>query len=1177
MLHTVFSNSYEVLREALHINLSVDNRKRTEGASIFRQTEVVVPSEAMADALRRHFADRDGICAGIAFKSIGQWFIKYGRPLIGMGEAGSELEFLLWQTMQSPEFVSAYPRLESFLTNKTPAERYGFAMHVAAVFSRYSTYRLDWVLQWMGVKSEADFPCDERTVKEKQALARHPDASWQQALWRELARRLSDTNAAEDLRNLARIEDRMIEAGHSASGETVHIFMPFALPPLVLPMLKKIAEGEFSKSADVCLYLLNPSSEYWYESVSRKAGKWTESDSEPVLAYLRRNAASTRAVIERVYAFLNLDGAVSLIGVEPEDCADGESRFETRRVMVGFDPVNQRVQDLQLDSVQEADGYYVEPGTATLLRRLQSVVLTLSDVAACGADVSDGSVCVCCAPGRIREVENLVDWLHSLFAADSGLKPEDVLVVTPDIDATAGVIEAVMSAQPENRRLPWSVIAPQSSRLTLAVQSWEKLVKFFFSRAERSEFEAWLELPLVLKRWSMTAADLAVIHAWLVAGGYRFGLSEEHVASLHAKNMYVANDTDGTLMRALERLAVGFFSEDEKPVVFGDVTGANGSGWQESVVDNGDLFNRFVALASTLEEKRRDLVALGQEAAPAALRDFFSGVAATFLDFSDEPEARLAIESSLTTVVTALTRTLGDGVPVAPEVFAKSACAHVADAAPHRSSSGITFAGMSDFRGIPFKVVAILGLDHGSAFPGFNRTEEFDLMAAGRDAGVMARRGDRDSRLDNRNIFFDLFMAAREKFFISYSQGWEKSRLMPPSVVVEDFLAFASEVTGRSDLAQAVTVYVPLTTYSRRNFAEPEHGGRPWKSPDVALLGALRTAEAEGYAKSEAVFADGADVLAASDATVGADAVVQYIDSPDRFVLKRFGLFPEELAEKEDSVSALLTAATSPLEKNSRVRRVVALALSGVEEEQVRKSAALDPENGAEGVRETVLADEIHNAFEAVRRLSALEKAGEIPMTTVPVSGFSFVKAVRFPALKLYRAPHQCEPPFAAILTYSDSDRRRQLMMQCLRNALLPQERCDLVLIAADKNNDDAYALRSAGYCLPTGSSEDCADTVADHVLHSFMPLFDALGTAAAVVPGRLKTKDMMSAEEKLLWRGRLDCCKSRPARDFGDAVKEFFKEPLSVQEGLNSTKLEKLRQLENAAQALFSTILSVK
>ena len=93
MLYTVFSNSFEVLRESLAVNFAADNKKDT--GFVFKDTTVVVRSPAAGAMLRRFFADRTGVCAGLSFKTLGQWFIKFGRPLIGLGEAGTELENLI--------------------------------------------------------------------------------------------------------------------------------------------------------------------------------------------------------------------------------------------------------------------------------------------------------------------------------------------------------------------------------------------------------------------------------------------------------------------------------------------------------------------------------------------------------------------------------------------------------------------------------------------------------------------------------------------------------------------------------------------------------------------------------------------------------------------------------------------------------------------------------------------------------------------------------------------------------------------------------------------------------------------------------------------------------------------------------------------------------------------------
>ena len=65
MLYTVFSNSFEVLRESLAVNLAADNKKDT--GFVFKDTTVVVPSQAAGDMLRRFFAERTGVCGGRCF------------------------------------------------------------------------------------------------------------------------------------------------------------------------------------------------------------------------------------------------------------------------------------------------------------------------------------------------------------------------------------------------------------------------------------------------------------------------------------------------------------------------------------------------------------------------------------------------------------------------------------------------------------------------------------------------------------------------------------------------------------------------------------------------------------------------------------------------------------------------------------------------------------------------------------------------------------------------------------------------------------------------------------------------------------------------------------------------------------------------------------------------------
>ena len=76
----------------------------------------------------------------------------------------------------------------------------------------------------------------------------------------------------------------------SPEGENLHVFLPFTVPPLMLPFLKEIG-----KRGTVRLYLMQPANGFWFDAAA-EAGT-------PALEYLRRNAASSRATLDRLWRF----------------------------------------------------------------------------------------------------------------------------------------------------------------------------------------------------------------------------------------------------------------------------------------------------------------------------------------------------------------------------------------------------------------------------------------------------------------------------------------------------------------------------------------------------------------------------------------------------------------------------------------------------------------------------------------------------------------------------------------------------------------------------------------------------------------------------------------------------------------------------------------------------------
>ena len=107
-----------------------------------------------------------------------------------------------------------------------------------------------------------------------------------------------------------------------------------------------------------------------------------------------------------------------------------------------------------------------------------------------------------------------------------------------------------------------------------------------------------------------------------------------------------------------------------------------------------------------------------------------------------------------------------------------------------RSGGSVTFSALASLRGLPYRVVCVIGLDH-DAFPGSERAAEFDLIAA------RPRPGDRQRRLDDRNLFLDLVLAARELLHLSHvGRSVRDGAALPPSVLVDELLDTLAAATA---------------------------------------------------------------------------------------------------------------------------------------------------------------------------------------------------------------------------------------------------------------------------------------------------------------------------------------------------------------------------------------------
>ena len=137
----------------------------------------------------------------------------------------------------------------------------------------------------------------------------------------------------------------------------------------------------------------------------------------------------------------------------------------------------------------------------------------------------------------------------------------------------------------------------------------------------------------------------------------------------------------------------------------------------------------------------------------------------------------------------------------------------------HHRTGNMTVCTLVPMRSVPYRVVAILGLD-GDRFPRAPRHEGDDLL------GGHERVGDHDRRSEDRQLLLDAFMAAGDAFIVTYSGRDELTNVTyPPAVPIAELLDVVADLAGPEPAKGIVTAH-PLQSFSRVNF-EPGRLGVP--------------------------------------------------------------------------------------------------------------------------------------------------------------------------------------------------------------------------------------------------------------------------------------------------------------------------------------------------------------
>lgn len=820
MLSLSFSNRFEILLDDLLERLA------DEQPGPFGEREVVVPSAALRRRLELAVADREGVCANLRCDFLAQWLWQQIGRVVPEVPARSPFSpaLLAWRIhglldagAAEGAWLGEHPRLAHYLAGADARMRFELAERIARVFDHYLTYRPQWLARWSegrGSVLEADA-----------SAAARADEAWQAALWRRIREAMglrSEHPATAFLRAVTAMDHDALTA--TGLPRSVHVFGLPALPPLYLDMLRELA-----RVVDVRLYVLNPCREFWFDIVDARRLSWLATRQQDLFFETGNRLLAAWGKQTRAHIGLLFEG----------------------------------------EHVLEEEALFAPHPGRHLLARVHNAILDLQELPPAGVRLAaaDRSIEVHVCHSRARELEVLQDRLLGLLKAHEGtpdaLTPADVVVLTPDLEASAPIIEAVFGTAPPARRIPWRITGLGGTRDNPVAQVLDRMLGLAASRFPATQVFDLLQQAPVAALHGLDDTALETLHDWLRAAGVRWGLD---AGAVHAALGQAEGEPAGlphTLEEGLHRLFLAWAAgEAAQHASFAGRIGAAAPEGQAALA-----LGRFWRYAESLRSLRaRLLQAHDAEGWRALLNEVLDRLVGDAAAWADELRELRAAIAQLADNMAAGGCTDAQGLAVIRPALA----ALLDDPARGGVPGGtLTFSALSSLRGLPYRVVCVIGLDHG-LFPGSDRAAEFDLMAARPQAG------DRQRRLDERNLFLDVLLSAREALHLSYvGRRVRDGSELRPSVLVDELLdvlaeATASSATDPEALAaarQRLCVAHPLQAFAPEYFLAAERGdarltsfNEDYAEALAARLGAIAD-ERTGY-----VGASGAAVEAAEDA-----------------------------------------------------------------------------------------------------------------------------------------------------------------------------------------------------------------------------------------------------------------------------------------------------------------------
>lgn len=812
----------------------------------FATEMVAVPSRGIERWLTQRIASGlaergagDGICANVAFPSPD---VLVGRameavPDLSVSAAmweGPALTARLLEVIDHHRDAPWMSLLSRYLADGHTSNRLAAAEKMRRLFSRYARRRPDMIRRW---RAGEDVGPDGTPLAE--------EFRWEPRLWRAVRERL-DVAALPEL--LPAGLEPIIEGSADVDlPRRLSVYGLTSTDPLDLDVLLALGSRR-----EVHLYVLYPSPALW-EATSRPG--------QPVLPP-------------------RTDDPTAAVAAHPLLAAWGRDSRELGSVLGSS--------GLTAPPMEHSPG----PAT-TLLGHLQDDIRAnttpgsdpqLASLVESGAD---RSVQLHVCHGTRRQAEVLRDAVLHLLTSRPDLEPRDIVIMTPDLATFAPLLEAAFPEEDTgglpDLRLRIADRSPAATNPLVVFTA--ALMDAAGSRLEADIVRELVARPVVQNKFGFDADTAGAVVALIDDAHVSWGLDGDH-----RREWGVGSTGERTWRRGLDRALAGVFYADSPVRTIGDISPLDGVEGQDATPAGllATILDRLTAVRSLLGRPRPF-----SEWAPAVAESVRMLAAPSRDDQWQQDQLERLLAESFPPPAE------GGADPEIALAEARRVVAWWTDDRPsplHLRTGDITLCTLVPMRSVPYRVVALLGMDE-ARFPRRGRMDGDDLLSEHELVG------DRDAASMDRQLLLDAVMAAGDNLVVTYSGRDELTNAeIPPAVPIAELSDVLTLMVGARAMRRIVTHH-PLQSFSEANFTSGALGVEgPWGFDPVHHQGAIAIQDRSGHGPLPLPEWSPPP----EEETIRLQGLIDFLQSPTRrFVRARLGFsIPERGGIPDDTLPA---------------------------------------------------------------------------------------------------------------------------------------------------------------------------------------------------------------------------------------------------------------------------------